>query len=232
MDVRKVEEILHHHFENLNLLELALTHSSVNLALGQHNERLEFLGDAILGMVVCHYLYHAFPDLREGDLTRIKSTVVSRRTLSRVARDLGLQNLIHLGKGISLAKPLPGSILANVFEALVAALYLDGGIEKASAFLHRTLGPEVEQVLKGRHRKNYKSSLQHLAQLEFGNTPTYRVIREEGPSHLRTFEVVVKVGEKEYGRGYGSSKKEAEQDAARATLEQLELEGYSALALD
>jgi len=224
--LRGVERMLQHRFKNASLLETALTHASVGPEEPMHNERLEFLGDAILGMVICHHLYLRFPEVREGELTRIKSSVVSRRTLARLARKLGLGKSVRVGKGMAAQKSLPASVLANVYEALVAALYLDGGLDTASAFILRTLKEDIENVVKGRHRKNYKSMLQHLCQAEMHCVPIYRVVHQEGPDHLKTFEVEVTIEEKAYGKGYGSSKKEAEQQAARAALEALTQEGY------
>ncbi len=224
--LRRVETLLQHRFENRALLEMALTHASVGPEEPRNNERLEFLGDAILDMVICHHLYHTFPEMQEGELTRIKSSVVSGQTLARLARKLGLARSIRVGKGMAVQKSLPGSVLANVYEALIAALYLDAGLDAASAFILKTLKKDVENVLKGRHRKNYKSMLQHFCQSQMKCIPAYQVVRQEGPDHLKTFEVTVLIKKKEFGRGYGSSKKEAQQQAACAALEALTQQGY------
>lgn len=214
------EAILGYSFENPERLELAMTHSSSKTAEGVCNERLEFLGDAILGMVVSEYLFDSFPDYAEGDLTRIKSVVVSRPILAIAAGEMGLQDYINVGRGLGQRK-LPRSVLANVFEAIVAAMYADAGLEPVRKFIIEHLADQVETVVQDEHEKNHKSILQQFAQKEMAATPTYRVVDQKGPDHAKQFQVIAVIEGKEYVSGWGRSKKEAEQRAAEQTLELL-----------
>jgi ribonuclease-3 len=216
-----LEHILGYTFRDKRLLEQAITHPSNTTTEGFHNERMEFLGDAILGFVICDDLYRDLDALREGELTHIKSVVVSRRTLARVARTLGLEDFMIVGKGMAKFKSLPTSVRANVYEAVLAAIYLDGGLRPAREFVLRTLDGEARAVIEGEYAKNFKSLLQQYTHKHMNKTPVYKVLREEGPDHFKTFEVVAVIDDKEYARGVGPSKKDAEQDAARKTLEML-----------
>jgi ribonuclease-3 len=220
-DLKSVEKILGHSFKDKRILERALTHPSNNAAEGFHNERMEFLGDAILGFVVCEALYGKLKSVREGELTHIKSFVVSRRTLARVAKNLHLDEFMIVGKGMAKFTSLPTSVRANLYEALLAAIYLDGGLEPARQFVLRTLKGETESVIEGKYTKNFKSLLQQHTQKEMNETPTYKVLSQEGPDHFKTFEVAVVIKGKHYEKGIGPSKKDAEQDAARKTLTRL-----------
>ena len=215
---KAVERILGYTFKDKRILERALTHPSNNPPQGFHNERMEFLGDAILGFVICDTLYKRLKNLREGELTHIKSFVVSRRTLARVTKSLHLDDFMNVGKGMAKFKSLPTSVRANLYEALLAAIYLDGGVEPAREFVLRTLAGETNSVIEGKYTRNFKSLLQHYTQKHMNKTPTYKVLRQEGPDHFKTFEVVVVIAAKEYEKGIGPSKKDAEQDAARKTL--------------
>lgn len=214
----ELEKVLHYEFLNLDLLSRALTHSSCRNHLTYSNERLEFLGDAVLGFVVTDHLYRAIPDEAEGELTRIKSIVVSRASLAKLGRSLGVGKYLILGKGLTRKKSLPRSLLANAFEAILGAIYLDGGLEEARAFTLRMLEAPIQEAIAERHGTNCKSLLQQYAQRRMGQTPSYRVAAEEGPDHGKRFTVVSIIGEKEYGRGSGATKKEAEQNSAAATL--------------
>jgi len=220
-DLADCQERLGYQFKDLSLLRVALTHSSSRGELGWSNERLEFLGDAILGMVVTEHLYKAMPEHAEGDLTRIKSVVVSQAVLSKVGERLRIPDHVTLGRGISNRRALPASLLANVFEALVSAIYLDGGLDAAREFVMRQLREEIAVVRENRHEPNFKSALQQYSQRELAATPTYFVLREEGPDHTKIFHVTSVISDREYGSGAGRSKKEAEQRAAEATLEML-----------
>ena len=215
------EKELRYEFLNLDLLRRALTHSSCKNHVEYSNERLEFLGDAVLGFVVTDYLYRAFPGETEGELTRIKSVVVSRISLAKVGRALGAGEYLILGKGLSRKKSLPRSLLANAFEAVLGAIYLDGGLEEARIFTLRLLDDLIRETVKERHGANCKSLLQQYAQRKLGKTPTYRVSAEEGPDHVKRFTVVSSLGDEDYGVGTGATKKEAEQDAAAETLRML-----------
>jgi ribonuclease-3 len=212
------EQRLGYAFRERRLLAQALTHSSGKSEAHPSNERLEFLGDSILGAVIARHLYLAHPEWDEGDLTRVKSAVVSAESLAAASRALSLPEFFVVGKGLANQERFPTSLLANVFEALVAAIYLDGGFEAADRFVVTALGATLEQIVNAGLAKNWKSILQQYAQKVFSATPTYRVTRELGPDHVKHFEVVARIGERELGRGEGSSKKEAEQRAAEATL--------------
>jgi len=221
--LRHLEERLHCRFKDTRLAVQALTHSSAKDKDCPCNERLEFLGDAILGQVVSEYLYHHFPGYEEGDLSTMKSIIVSAKTLAEKARELGLDQLVILGRGLAEKKALPRSILCNAYEAIVAAIYLDGGMDAAKTFILSTLRMTVEEILKDEHEKNYKSMLQDHAQRQMATIPVYRVTREVGPDHKKMFQVVVELDGTEYGPAWGASKKEAEQRAARLALQQIGL---------
>src|SRR5262249_35084950 len=185
------------------------------------NERLEFLGDAVLGLVTCEQLYLRFPDYQEGDLTKIKSVVVSRRTCARISRILNLGDFLFMGKGMNAHHVVPANLLADVFESLVAAIYLDGGLEAAKTFILRYVGPEIEQVAEGAHGGNFKSLLQQVAQREFGATPQYHLLDEKGPDHSKCFKIAAVIGRHRYHAASGRTKKEADQKAAMNALAQI-----------
>jgi len=213
---------LGYHFRNLDLLRGALTHASgANTRLAS-NERLEFLGDAVLGLVVCEQLFLRFPDYQEGDLTKIKSVVVSRRTCARISRLLNLGDYLFLGKGVYPNTTVPSSMQADVYESLVAAIYLDGGLDEARRFILRYMGPEIEQVAEGAHGGNFKSLLQQVAQREFSATPQYVLLDEKGPDHSKCFKVAAQIGRYTYAGAWGRNKKEAEQKAAMNALAQID----------
>lgn len=205
-------------FQEPAFLEKALTHSSNRSDLGLSNERMEFLGDAILGMVVSEYLFNAYTGHTEGELTAVKSIVVSQRTLARQSRMLQLDQFLSVGRGMSRGRRLPNSVVANVFEALVAAIYQDQGLAAAREFVLRSLGGEINEAEQTKQHKNFKSVLQQLVQRKRGCTPIYRVIEESGPDHAKSFRVVTLIEGTEYGTGWGRNKKEAEQHCARETL--------------
>ncbi len=217
----RVEGLIGHRFADRTLLARALTHSSLRGPEMPCNERMEFLGDSILGMVVASHLFATMPDHQEGDLTRIKSAVVSRSTIGAVCREMDLGPHIGLGKGISSRKRLPLSIFANVYEALIAAVFLDAGMEAASGFILSTLAGRISDISNRKYRWNFKSRLQDLAQKEFAGPPRYGVLAEEGPDHNKSFQIEAVVNGIHYPAAWGSSKKEAEQKAARMALEAL-----------
>lgn len=219
------EAALQYRFQNRELLRNCLTHaSSANHRLAS-NERLEFLGDAIMGAVVCEMLYHRFPEEAEGELTRIKSIVVSRNTCAKVSEALNLQQFLALGKGLSVHDSVPLSVAAAVIESLVAGVYLDGGMEAASALVQRVLGPEIELASGVEHGKNYKSLLQQFSQKMFGATPIYNLLDEKGPDHSKCFKVSAMIGSQAYSPAWGPNKKAAEQHAAQNALFELEDKG-------
>jgi ribonuclease-3 len=217
----KLQQRIGYEFKDKGMLLASLTHASgAEHRLGS-NERLEFLGDAILGAVVCEILYHQYPEYLEGDLTRIKSIVVSRLTCAKLSAALGMQEFLILGKGMITHPSVPPSLLADVFESLVAAIYLDGGDAAARRFISDAMGPEIELAAEGVTGSNYKSLLQQLAQREHGTTPTYQLLDEKGPDHSKCFKVAAQVGSNRYQPAWGRNKKEAEQRAARNALSEL-----------
>lgn len=219
--LEKLQTRIGYHFGDQGLLLAALTHASGAEHRLASNERLEFLGDAILGAVVCEMLYQQFPDYLEGDLTRIKSIVVSRLTCAKISASLGMQEFLILGKGMTTHPSVPSSLLADVFESLVAAIYLDGGDAAARRFIAEAMEPEIELAVGGETGSNYKSLLQQLAQRAHGTTPTYQLLDEKGPDHSKCFKIAAQVGASRYQPAWGRNKKEAEQRAARNALSQL-----------
>ena len=210
-------------FKDAALAVQALTHSSAKDKNLPCNERLEFLGDAILGQIVSEHLYQLFPDYQEGDLSTMKSIIVSAKTLSEKAGDLGLERMIILGRGLAEKRSLPKSILCDAFEAIIAAVYIDGGFDASRDFVLNNLRIKVDEILKDEHEKNYKSLLQDYAQRKMATIPTYRVTKEVGPDHKKMFQVVVELENNSHGPSWGANKKEAEQRAAKRALNDLGL---------
>ncbi|MCI9121277.1 MAG: ribonuclease III [Oscillibacter sp.] len=224
--MEELEKKLNYTFRNAALLEEALCHSSyANEHRAAHlssNERLEFLGDSVLGFVAAEFLFVQHPDLPEGDLTRIRAALVCEQSLYEVARKLNLGSYLKLGRGEEAGGGRNRtSILADATEAVFAAVYLDGGIGAASALIHRVLlDAEKEEVVEER-RRDYKTALQELVQRQADQVLVYRMVGEEGPDHAKTFVVEVLLNGTAIGDGSGRSKKEAEQSAARSALERL-----------
>lgn len=221
-----IEEKIHVIFENRDLLLLAFVHRSfVNEhrdLIDQHNERLEFLGDSVLGLAMADYLYRRLPSYQEGLLSQLRSRLVDAASCARYLQKLDLADFILLGKGERLSEgKTKSSILADVFEALVGALYLDAGLGAVRSFIAAHFDAEIEDAI-GSPSRNYKAELQDYSQKRFQKPPTYRVIEEAGPDHAKVFHVVVSIGERDLGKGAGSSKKEAEQNAAGDALGKLE----------
>jgi ribonuclease-3 len=211
-------------FKSLALLNLSFTHSSVANEAGcrGNNERLEFLGDAILGAAAAALLYTGLTDRTEGQMAKIKSVVVSEETLSGIARELGLDGLLLLGRGEELSGGRQkNAILADALEALIGALYLDSGYEAAFRFVSRCIGPEIERVLQEQHTRDYKSMLNELCQRLYRKYPVYRLVTRSGPDHARLFRMEVQINGIVYGPGPGKSKKGAEQEAAKIAYEKL-----------
>ena len=218
--MERLEEKLGYSFQNRAFLENALTHSSYaneNKSRGESsNERLEFLGDSVLGMVVADYLYRAHPDLPEGDLTRTRAALVCEGSLVEVARVLGLGNYLKLGRGEDAGGGRErASIQADAVEAVLAAVYLDGGIGSARKIIRRFILDREQE--KGASR-DYKTALQELVQRESGQVLQYRLTGSSGPDHAKVCAVEVELNGRSVGRGEGRSKKEAEQNAARAAI--------------
>lgn len=210
-------------FDDLGLLTEALTHRSYlnenRTTSASHNERLEFLGDAVLELIVTHFLFLRFPGKPEGDLTAYRAALVNTYSLAETADSLGVNDMLLLSKGekkdTGRARQI---ILANAYEAILGAIYLDQGYDAAQAFVARTLTPKIDTVLKNRTWQDAKSHFQEMAQDKKGVTPTYRTLSETGPDHDKQFTVGVFLADKEVARGEGKSKQEAEQAAAQAAL--------------
>ncbi|MDR2794121.1 MAG: ribonuclease III [Treponema sp.] len=209
-------------FKHIALLNLALTHCSVSNEARPHynNERMEFLGDAILGLVTSALLYKRFAEKPEGELTKIKAVVVSDVVLSGIARELQLDTMLLLGRGEeSTGGRNKSAILADALEALFGAVYLDCGYTQAFAFVSRYITKEIDNVVDKRRYLNYKSLLQEFCQREFKTCPVYKLVKSSGPDHDRTFWVKVAVGVQFFGPCMGKNKKAAEQDAAKIAYE-------------
>lgn len=220
-----LEERLSYSFRNRALLETALTHSSYaneNRASGiVCNERLEFLGDSVLGVTVADFLYRHFPDMPEGRMTRLRAELVCEQSLHRVALELHLGDYLRLGKGEEHNGGRGrASILSDAVEAVIAAMYLDAGMETAAGFIHRCLLDDV-RAIETPSFTDYKTSLQELVQRHSGQVLSYELVGEEGPDHAKTFRVQVCLNGEPLGRGTGRTKKEAEQTAAANALEAL-----------
>jgi ribonuclease-3 len=221
--LQRIEQAIGYTFHNKAILMEAFTHSSACDDPIQSNERQEFLGDAVLGVVICQSLFNRFPCSQEGDLTKIKSDLVSRRTCARVTHRLGLQEYLRVGKGMASTRALPKSLEAGLLEAVIGAIYLDGGIDAAQCFILATLGPLIDKAQVDGPHDNYKSLLQQYAQEHFGATPAYVLLDEKGPDHNKCFESEVVLDHRHFASAWGVTKKEAEQKAAYNALVEMEV---------
>ncbi len=213
-------------FTDINLLHQALTHTSYanecKKTLISHNERLEFLGDAVLDLIVSEYLFRQFSHLPEGELTKARAVIVCEPTLARCAAELGIGEYLFLGKGeTSSGGRERVSILADSFEAVIGAIYLDSGFLQVSNFVLKQLQADLNLVARGEYVKDYKTVLQEVVQKKNDSRITYEIISENGPDHNKLFEVIVLVNTDLFGKGLGKSKKEAEQYAAKQALVKL-----------
>lgn len=213
-------------FSNIDLLDNALTHTSYanqhNLSYNHHNERLEFLGDAVLSIVVSEYLYKKYKNKPEGKLTKIRAGVVCESSLAEVARRLNVNQYLRIGKGEELSGGREkDSLIADACEAIIAAIYLDKGMEVVQEFIINNLSSKIEITGKGKSYNDYKTRLQEHIQKRTMAVIKYKVVNESGPDHNKSFESEVYLNEKCYGKGMGKSKKEAEQNAAKAALNTL-----------
>ena len=220
--LQELQERIGYRFRDLQLLQLALVHSSFafeRLDDGRHNETQEFLGDAVLDLTVGFILFTRFPEMREGKLTRIRSALVNENSLADRAREIDLGDYLLLGKGenASRGRDKP-SILSCAYEALIGAVFLDGGYDQALTFVRRFFEPYLDQRQEQLVSADAKSGLQELLQEKFNEGPEYVLVGEEGPAHARLVSIVVNFQGQELGSGQASSKKEAEQQAARAAL--------------
>ncbi len=223
-EINKLEATLHISFRNSTLLQQALVHRSYlhenpdfNLP---SNERIEYLGDSILSAVVAEKLYKDYPDLSEGDMTKLRSALVRRETLARIANHLKLDGYLYLGHGEETSGGrAKQSILADALEAVIGAVFLDQGFDTCRDLILRLYDAEVEKAVDDSLTSDFKSQLQEVVQSKYHEIPAYRVISAEGPDHVKEFIVEVVVGGRMIGKGSGSSKREAEKEAAKAALD-------------
>jgi len=219
--LQQFENIIGYEFSDRDLLAKAFTHSSAVEGRTLSNERLEFLGDSILSVIICHTLFERSPNYQEGDLTKMKSMLVSRRTCAKVARGLGLHKFLWVGKGMAGNQALSRSLAAGLLEALIAAIYIDGGFEAASDFILRTFDSLIDDADVEQAQGNFKSMLQQYAQQNLETTPIYVLLDEKGPDHDKCFEVQAAVRNNRFPSAWGTNKKEAEQRAAFNALVEL-----------
>ncbi len=221
----QLEEAIGYHFHSISYLKNALIHSSyANESGSKHpaldcNERMEFLGDTVLSLVVSTYLFRTYPDLPEGNLSKIRSFTVCEKALAEFAAEIELGEYLSLGKGEenNHGRQRP-SITSDAFEALIAAIYLDGGLPKAEQFILRFAAPHIDHLQSEQITEDYKTALQQIVQQEQGERLEYILVAEEGPAHRRTFTMEARLNSNVIGRGVGSSKREAEQHAAKEAL--------------
>lgn len=212
------QSLMGYKFRNEELLRIALTHSSGADTPLDSNERMEFLGDSVLSYVVCDHLYKKFPNILEGDMTKVKSSVVSRSTCQKICQHLGLDKFLILGRGLGRSNRIPNSIFANTLEAFIAAIYLDGGMDEAREFILRVFQEEIAEMLQDGDAHNHKSVLQQHCQKSSRQIPEYKILEIRGPEHRKTFNIQVRVGNKVFPSAWGVTKKEAEQRAAENAL--------------
>ncbi|MDD5134954.1 MAG: ribonuclease III [Phycisphaerae bacterium] len=217
----ELEKTLKYKFSDSSILQKALTHSSVASNKLDSNERLEFLGDSILGLVICQALFERFPEYLEGDLTKIKSKLVSRKVCSIIASKLGLDSVVNVGPSMQKSQALKGSVAAATLEAVIAAIYLDGGFEAAREFVLDVFKNFIDQADADEHQDNYKSLLQQYAQQTLNFSVGYEILDEKGPDHNKCFESAVVINHKKYPGAWGNTKKEAQQKAAYNALIEL-----------
>ena len=222
--IKDLEAAIGYHFSNISLLQNALTHSSYANERWHNgllsNERLEFLGDSVLGMLVAEYLYRSFPDRTEGERTRMRADMVCEKTLADVANAIGLGDHLLLGHGEDrLGGRTRDSILADAVESIIAASFLDGGLSAALGIVRRFI--LVKVPVKKLHNMDYKTLLQELVQQKKNQVLSYELTAETGPDHDKRFDVEVSLNGRVVGTGFGTSKKRAEQDAARAAIDAL-----------
>lgn len=210
-------------FKDISYLKRALTHRSAAAENSlESNERLEFLGDSVVGLVVCENLFRLYPDYSEGDLAKSKAYIVSEPALAEAAQNLGLEEWVQMSTGeAATGGRRRRSILADAFEALVAAIYLDRGIQQARRVVRSALEEAIRMVATDEHRRDYKSALQEQTQARTRKAPSYHILSEQGRDHDKTFLVEARIGDHILGQGTGKSKKEAEQSAAQNALENL-----------
>jgi ribonuclease-3 len=218
---RRLEKTLGYQFKESSFLRKALTHSSVVSDKLDSNERFEFLGDSVLGLVICQALFERFPKYLEGDLTKVKSKLVSRKICSIVAAQLGLESALKVGAGMQKSKAMQGSIAAATLEAIIAAIYFDGGFDTARDFILKLFEPFLQQAEVDEHQDNYKSVLQQHSQQRLNANVSYELLDEKGPDHNKCFECAAVIDKKRYPSAWGMTKKDAQQKAAYNALLEL-----------
>ncbi|CCB85419.1 MULTISPECIES: ribonuclease III [Parachlamydia] len=225
-NISNIELRLGYKFQDRDLLALAFVHRSFineNREIHEHNERLEFLGDSVLGLLIADYLYRYLPSTPEGELSYLKSRLVEASSCVTYIHKLDLEQFLLLGRGERMNDGRGReSILADLLEAIIGAVYLDGGLESAKAFLFKNFSTEIEAILKTPVR-NWKALLQDYCQKKYQTTPSYHVIDEKGPDHSKTFKISVFLNDEEVGKGEGGSKKEAQQKAAEDALSKMDI---------
>lgn len=219
--IEQIEQVVGYKFSDRALLNKAFTHSSAVDDRYLSNERLEFLGDSVLATVICQTLFKQFENYLEGDLTKIKSTLVSRRTCAKVTKELNLLRFLEIGKGMVSNRALTGSITAALLEAIIGAIYIDGGFEPASDFIKKTFASLINQTDAKQAHGNFKSLLQQYAQQHLNTTPVYELLDEKGPDHDKCFESGAVIANHHFPSAWGINKKEAEQKAAFNALVEL-----------
>ena len=221
--VQQIQQILDYQFQNPQILDEAFLHSSAAENRLCSNERMEFLGDSVLSLVICDVLFQRFPEYLEGDLTKIKSRFVSRKSCADIANQLELPSFMRVGKGMESTRAMSGSVAAASLESVIAAIYLDGGMEAAQRFILRVFEPMIAEANAKQHQENYKSLLQQHCQRQHSSTPFYELLDEKGPDHNKCFQIAVVIQHHRYPGAWGVTKKEAEQRAAHEALVELEL---------
>lgn len=221
--VQQVQQVLDYQFKDPQFLHEAFLHSSAAGDRLESNERMEFLGDSVLSLVICDTLFQRFPGYLEGDLTKIKSRLVSRRTCAQIANQLKLPSFMQVGKGMESTRAMSGSVAAASLESVIAALYLDGGMAAAKAFILRVFEAMIVKADAEQHQENFKSLLQQYCQREHKSTPIYELLDEKGPDHNKCFEVAAVIQHHRYPGAWGVTKKEAEQQAAYKALVEMRL---------
>ena len=219
----KLEQVIRYQFKNRQLLDEALTHPSLAYETQRHqqdNQRLEFLGDAVIQLVITRHLYDQFSSHKEGKLTQLRAQLVSGEALAECARQINLGSHLEMGKGeIASGGRERNSALADAFEAMIGAIYLDGGLDAAADFILRSSNPAVANLYDKPEDSNPKGALQEILQSLSTESPVYHIVAESGPDHSKVFEAVVEWNSLELGLGQGQSKKEAEMEAAKSALE-------------
>ncbi len=220
VDLQELQRRLRYTFRSLDLLRLSLTHASAGGDSTETNERMEFLGDSVVGLVVAEHVYRCWPGADEGRMTVARSDVVSRRALGARGRELGLGEFLRVDDGLNRQSDYPNSMVADAFEAVVGAMFLDGGYDVAREFILRVLEPSIVESRHNGSAQGYKSLLQEFTQAEGRGVPVYHILQATGPDHCRQFEAAVSIQDKDCGTGWGATKKAAERAAAREALAQ------------